>query len=276
MPNGLPFIVSMPRLPMNYAHIPIPPADMIRHYAALLHRMLPGSVVGSYLHGSIALDAFDARMSDIDVLTVLADEPSADQIRLIRALHRELRRYDPWGARFEGVYVPAQALGVRSTAPSHLYIQRGRPRGRHRLDPVARLLVRTRGITVTGESAGSVIPETSPEEIREEMARNLTIYWSAQARRPYLFLVTEVVDFAVSTLPRIHHTLRTGELIGKPQAVMQLRDREWEWKNLVDDVAARITGNAPRRALGGMSRAIATTRFIRAMIEEGNAYLRGV
>lgn len=259
---------------MNDERIPIPLAGVLRQYAMLLDEMLPGVVAGSYLHGSIALGAFNERTSDIDVLTVLAGEPSASQIRRIRQLHHDLRGHDAWGHRLEGLYVPAAALGILSTAPDHLYIKNGRLHGRHRLDAVACLLARGRGIVIAGEPAPDVIPETSPKEIREEMARNLNIYWAAQARRPYRFLATVAVDFAVGTLPRIHHTLRTGELIGKPQAMMELSGREWEWKNLVDDAMARASGHASRRAFGGIGRALAATRFIRAMIEEGNAYLR--
>jgi hypothetical protein len=102
------------------------------------------------------------------------------------------------------------------------------------------------------------------------MHENLSVYWAARAARPWLFLFDSMVDFAVLTLPRILHTLETGEIISKRAAASWLERRCPEWRSLVADTRGRFYPlRSSVRWRGRVRRAIATRRFVLAMIERG-------
>ena len=260
--------------------LPPPLQAPLRLYAALAESALGDDLVGVYLHGSVALGAFGARGSDVDFVTVVRREPGEAQARRLARAHRELLRATPWAWRMEGVYVPADALAPDAAGAGrlHLAVNRGWLRGRHRLPAVATLLLRERGVVVCGDAGtGRIFPPVGRAELDAEMWYNLNVYWAAQLRRPHMYLLTPVVDFAVSTLPRVLHTLDTGEIISKPRALALLAARDPEWRGLAAAALERLgvgaehaaaTGRSAR--LGPVARARAALSFIRAMIARGN------
>ena len=55
----------------------LPPSiqPLLDAYLNALNQELPGLVTAVYLHGSIALDAFDPHFSDVDIVAVLDHRP---------------------------------------------------------------------------------------------------------------------------------------------------------------------------------------------------------
>lgn len=248
--------------------VPPPLRAPLAHYAELARSAFGDALVGVFVHGSVALDAFDARGSDVDFLTVVRHRLDDGECARVATLHRELRRATPWGARLEGVYAAAgdlPAAGARGAGHRHPYVKRGRHRAgwTHELPAVARLMVRERGVAVWGTvPAAALIPPVSRSDLDAEMWYNLNVYWARQADRAYQFLYRPAADFAAATLPRVLHTLETGEIISKPQALALLAERFPEWGPLASP------------GLGRLARARTTVAFIRAMIERGNGRAR--
>jgi predicted nucleotidyltransferase len=76
------------------------------------------SLVGLYLFGSLATGDFDATVSDIDLLAVLADTPGEQLVARLRRMHADLAQANPrWDDRIEVVYISAQAW--RPAEPAH-------------------------------------------------------------------------------------------------------------------------------------------------------------
>jgi len=262
---------------MDDSRVPPPLRAPLRLYAGLVESALGDDLVGVFVHGSIALGAFGGPWSDVDFVTVVRREPEEREARRLAWAHRQLRRATPWGRRFEGVYVPLDALAATSPGAvrRHPYVRRGRyAGGRHRLTAVARLLLRDRGVEVCGggEEPAALFRAVSRAELDAEMWYNLNVYWAGQLHRPHLYLFAEAADFAVATLPRVLHTLETGEIISKPRALALLAQREPEWRAVAQAALARLEGRpAPRRrAADALARARTTLAFIRAMIARGN------
>ena len=78
------------------------------------------SLVGVYLFGSLATNDFDAAASDIDLLAVLADAPSARLASHLRRMHASLAEASPeWDGRIEVIYVSMHGLATCRTATDH-------------------------------------------------------------------------------------------------------------------------------------------------------------
>jgi hypothetical protein len=242
----------------------IPPSlrGPLADYRGRLERLFPGTLRGIYLHGSIALDAFDERRSDVDLLIVLERRISRDDADVLRRLHRLLRG-DSFGRMFDGLYAGGVGpLVVPDPSACHPYFNKGRFQGYHSLRPLVCALLRDRGVVVAGDAPERLFAPVPFEAIREEMMFNLRSYWAGKARRPYLFLFDAWVDFAVTTLPRILHTLETGEIVPKRDALRLLRERFGGFERLIDDVESRCADG--RSAWGDRPvRARCTVRLIR-------------
>jgi hypothetical protein len=76
------------------------------------------SLVGLYLSGSLASGDFDAAVSDLDVLAVLADRPSGRLVPRLRRMRAGLARANPaWDDRIEVIYISTHGLATCRTTP---------------------------------------------------------------------------------------------------------------------------------------------------------------
>jgi predicted nucleotidyltransferase len=87
------------------------------------------SLVGLYMFGSLASGDFDAAVSDIDLLAVLADSPSERLAPRLRRMHADLAKANPeWDGRIEVVYISAHALArCRTDTTTIAVISSGEP-----------------------------------------------------------------------------------------------------------------------------------------------------
>ena len=68
------------------------------------------SLVGLYLFGSLATGDFEAGVSDIDLLAVLAGGPDEQLVPPLRRMHADLAPHPAWDDRIEVVYCSRQGL----------------------------------------------------------------------------------------------------------------------------------------------------------------------
>ena len=231
---------------------------------------------GAYLHGSIALGAFDPVSSDADFLIVLDSIPSAADERRIADLHRQLQRRHGAARKLEGIYVAATDLAARDLESPRPYVKHGRLRGKgHRFGATARHMVREHGVALAGPEPRELVPAVPRGDIDAEMDFNLNVYWHGRQRQAYRFLFDAGVDFAVLTIGRILHTLENGTMISKRAAADYLDARFAEWRPLVGEVRGRF--HPDRRSPGPFARplrAVRTYRFVDSMIAFANERYR--
>jgi hypothetical protein len=75
---------------MNDVRIPKSIRPLLHDYMGLLSDRVPDLAEAFYLHGSIALNAFNDRLSDIDFITVLRHRPTADELTHLRTIHQTI------------------------------------------------------------------------------------------------------------------------------------------------------------------------------------------
>lgn len=90
--------------------IPEPIRPLLQNYLQLLVHHTPDLAAACYLHGSIALNAFNERLSGIDFLTVLHRSPTSQEIMHLQAIHKSLTTtYPHW--RLDGSYIQWHDVG---------------------------------------------------------------------------------------------------------------------------------------------------------------------
>jgi len=68
------------------------------------------------------------------------------------------------------------------------------------------------------------------------MRYNLDVYFAGKLKRPYLYLSSAAVEFAITNLCRILATIEDGEIISKSASLKVWRDRlPVQWQRLLDE-----------------------------------------
>ncbi len=257
---------------------PTLPDSLARLVEAYLDALAPlrPRVLGVYAHGSLALDAFEERASDIDAIVFTDGSLPSDDVARLSEIHRRLHRTHPLAARLDVAYVPFGDLGRNAAAVAPHPVARDgrfRPAGRGDLNAVTWWLLKHHGLALLGPPTTALPIAVAWEDVRRAMRDNLDGYWAAKAARPYLFVSDFWVEFAVTTLCRILSTLEDGEIVAKTVALDLWRGRLPErWRPLVDE-ARRLRHDpaAPSRYRSRLGRARAALAFVAFARERGRA-----
>jgi Domain of unknown function (DUF4111)/Nucleotidyltransferase domain len=99
------------------------PWAMVDAVREAIVRVTGSSLVGLYLFGSLATGDFEAGVSDLDLLAVLAGGPDERLVESLRRMHDDLARAHPaWDDRVEVVYVSRQGLASCRTATTTIAV----------------------------------------------------------------------------------------------------------------------------------------------------------
>ena len=246
--------------------LPISVQPLIDWYLNALEPLRP-RFYGIYVYGSIALDAFEERESDIDLVALTQGEWTASELAQFSALHTALLQEQPMSTRLDVQYVPLSDLGRRDTSAPHPLLREGAfalESDHGDLNAVTWWILKHRGIRLLGPEPADLPLEVAWQELLAAMRYNLDGYWAGQARHPHLFLSDYWIDFAVTTLCRILTTIEDGEIIGKSAALTRWRSRLPErWRLLIDEAwRVRHQPAAPVLYRSPLERADETLAFL--------------
>ncbi|WP_172173306.1 nucleotidyltransferase domain-containing protein [Brevibacterium sp. CT2-23B] len=264
---------------------PLPPdaATAIRSYLRAADRILPGGVIACAVTGSIALGAYRPGRSDIDLVAVIADEwlDRPDLIRRLRLLHlSQVPRLVVETARGRGVSACCNTVFIAESEVSRP-VTEIRPIASHTgeifdahgafdVNPVIWRELVDGGITVRGRPIAAWDLDAQPEALRPWVRTNLREYWTPLAaqlrdrpqRTPRTLvhrLLTSPRGLSAGTVAwcvlgpaRMHHTLATGEIIGKEAAGRHALDAFPQHAPITEVALAKVRGaripSAPSRA----------------------------
>ncbi len=257
--------------------IPLSLQPLINAYLSALeplHRLF----YGIYIHGSVALDAFEEQASDIDIVAIMQGEWTSHELVTFEAIHTQLLREYPLSKRLDVLYIPFCDLGKQEEASPHPLLRDGvfvsaAPGG---LNAVIWWMTKHQGIRLLGPACSALPVEVSWKDVLAAMHFNLDGYWAGKAKRPYLFLADYWVMTAVATLCRILTAIEEGEIITKSPALTRWRDRlPAHWHPLLDE-AWRIrhaphTPSPYRSRLNRMSMTLAFVKYSRGRGHQGLA-----
>jgi hypothetical protein len=160
--------------------VPLAVRDMTEAYIEGLDKCLPGLIVGVYLHGSAALEAFDAQ-SDVDFLAIIRRKLTCEELVQLTDLHCELNEHYP-PFIMEGSYVTNEDLGQSIQAPYFDGFMMT-PASIGALNPITWWVIQERGICLRGLTPKNLTFQVSESDLISYVYENMTSYWKKRVRR---------------------------------------------------------------------------------------------
>jgi predicted nucleotidyltransferase len=192
--------------------------DLLGHAAATLGP----NFVGGYLHGSFANGSFDAH-SDCDVLIPVHEPITADQEKVLRALHEEIFDRDAhWNKHLECAYpVLAELSTLDGLGRDWLTVEDGGGElvwSQACNNEIVRWEMVEYGMTIVGPPAASLVEAIEPNTIRAGAWSHARVFlpelqtWSTLD-------VAWTQRYAVSILSRFLRNFHTGRVSSKLAAL---------------------------------------------------------
>jgi hypothetical protein len=259
--------------------VPAPIQPLLAAYLAALDQALPDLMAACYLHGSLALDAFDPQLSDIDFITVVSRACTPDDIARLRAIHQEIAQcYPQWP--LEGSYLQWQDLGQlgdsRTPAPYH-HDNTFHASGTFDANAVTWWVLKHQGIALRGPAPAALDFSMSWDALIAEMAQNLNSYWAswttslAQIAR---LLTDDGIQWAVLGVLRQFYTFREHAITSKigagAYALTQLPAR---WQPIIQEALNLRQQTGPSTYRSRIFRAWEAVSFLKHIIHVCNAAL---
>lgn len=149
--------------------MPLRPPPIVVTFTDRLHDLMGERLLAVILGGSWSMGDFVDGRSDLDLLVVLSDELSPRDVDRLGRLHDALQVEEPDASQLEGDYVPREWLtAIGSTRPVPVFRHgklQSRPEMMLSADNIANM--RLDGIAVYGPRPADVLPEVTPDEVRE-------------------------------------------------------------------------------------------------------------
>jgi hypothetical protein len=253
---------------------------LLHDYLNLLARSVPDLAEACYLHGSIALDAFNERLSDIDFVTVLRRIPTSKEIVLLENIHQILSTTHPnW--TLDGSYLQWNDLGRLSDAidPSP-YVADGvfHPQGYRDINLVTWWVLKHYGIAILGASPQSLSFTVSWYELVARMQDNLNTYWRNWTRSPIRLsqLLTDYGgQWVVLGVLRLWYTFCENEITSKTGAGRYaLSHLPARWHPLIQEAINLRDDCEHKLYMSRIRRAYHAVKFLRYIIDLCNDRLQ--
>jgi hypothetical protein len=259
------------------SRVPAQIRPLLEEYICSLDKELPGFVTGLYLHGSIALDAFNEDHSDIDFIAFISRQTTDDDFERLTEIHQEIAaRYPRWA--LEGSYLQWDNLGrlEDTTVPSPVHHDGKLERAqKFDVNSVTWWVLKNRGITLVGPSPESLDLVVDWDVLVTRMKRNLNTYWASFTKKPKLiaWLYSDYgVQWVVLGVLRQYYTFVEGDITSKTgsgeYALIHLPSR---WHRVIRE-AIRIRAQEPTSLYKSKHvRAVDAYLFLKYVIRTSNA-----
>lgn len=247
---------------------------LLHSYVKRLQHALPDGITTIYLHGSIALGAFDDSRSDIDTLVVLSRPATIQDLQALAALHQALAKAFPrWLLEVSYIQIADLGQAEEKIAPHPIHHDNHlMPDGKFDTNPVTWWILKHKGIALVGADPQSLPYIQEWDTLRTYIHRNMNRYWATYdthlSRKLTLFMDTGIAWMVLGVL-RQYYTLREQEITSKVGAgEYALQHLPADWHPLIHDALDIRQGRRPSRYASRFTRARAALRFLRYIITE--------
>jgi len=199
-----------------------------------------------FVAGSLATGDYVPGVSDLDLVAVVDGAVDGGRLASLIGLHRELDGGIAAGLDLGCAYVDDRSLLDRSAL--HPMWTHGEL-VRRTLSGVTRAELAHHGFAVIGRAPQEVLPPVTGADVRSAARAEICGYWAWAAHRPWMWLNPLIADLGLTSMARGRHSLRTGALLTKTQAVESAGAPRW----LIEQLRARRRGQevaSPRLLTG--------------------------
>jgi hypothetical protein len=245
---------------------------VLQDYIGLLHDVLPDTIEGLYLHGSVALNAFVEDSSDIDFITIISRRLEHDELEILSTIHERIsKKYKK--PEMDGVYLLWEDVGLlynqdQSDVTEFPYYNNNKLLiGPYfNFNPITWILLKQRGINIIGPNPSLLDLEISPIQLKTFVLDNMNTYWAERVRlveqsvEKLLNLSQEELDieieWTVLGLLRQFYTLKENGIISKLESgEYGLRHIPKEWHEIIRE-ATNIRMGAKEKLFGSKKASI--------------------
>ena len=214
------------------------PAVVLTRLAAELAEVLGDDLLSLALHGSSALGDFTPGRSDLDVLAVLATDPTAATLARLNHVHARLDTDFPeWNGHVEVDYVSAEAVEdvVQGTDEPHRMIRISPGEPLHEVEASRHYVLNWAAALQADQPIAGVAPSAVLPTIDRRLIHQVVIqHVRAWPEWVHDMQATGGQAYAVLTLCRAAETLATGRQVSKLAAANAGKSRFPEWSALID------------------------------------------
>lgn len=169
------------------SRIPTIIQPLLADFLAQIEARLPDVLDGFYIHGSIALGAFNPRSSDIDFIALLKHAVTEAEFERLRQIHESITtRYPQWS--FEGSYLQAADFGRTEPPASNPYPLHHDGKLELSMDfdqnAVTWWLLKHHGIMLTGKPVETLDLKVETDILVRWTKGNLNRYWATYTYKP--------------------------------------------------------------------------------------------
>ncbi len=259
----------------RYQRIPKVLHPLLGKYLRQVSKRLPGFLTGFYLVGSLALDSFNERFSDIDFVGVISRRASRDDLESLQVIHRAVEKeYPRW--KMEGSYFQEGDLGrVEGVEPFPSYHDgRLRIRELYKLFSIDWWELKNGGIALLGPPPQELAFTVDWDLLIERMRQNLNSYWAGWAYKPIrlAYLLTNWgIQWSVLGVLRQYYSFRENTITSKTGAgLYALEHLPPERRKIVQEAIDLREGGKESGYRSRIGRALEARDFLRFVIRVCN------
>jgi hypothetical protein len=241
-----------------------------------MEQQLPGLLVGFYLHGSLALGAFNECSSDIDAVAVISRRCTTSDIDALKALHQTIQTKYP-RPFLEVITLQASDLGKEEDQIEPFpYAHDGdlEPSGHFEINSITWWILKNRGITRLGTPATDLNFTVDWDVLIANMRVNLNTYWRSYTNNPRYIaaLFSDYgIQWAVTGVLRQYYSFRESGITSKDGAGLYALDHVPErWHRLIQEALNIRSETRPSLYRSPIVRGRDAFNFLKFIIRESN------
>jgi hypothetical protein len=258
------------------SRLPQPIQPLIEDYISLVNKQLPNWINGFYLVGSIALDEFNERFSDIDFVAILNRRASAGEMDELRGIHRIIaRKYAQW--EMSGSYIQPHDLGkLGNELEPHPHYYDGvlQLHANSDLNSVTWWELKNHGISILGKAACELPFSVDWDLLIRNMRENMNSYWAGWTNQPTRILKMYSnwgIQWAVLGVLRQFYTFNESSITTKVRAGQYaLGCLPAHWHRLIREAIAIRNGQQRSAYRLRAARMIEAVNFLKYVIQRCN------
>jgi len=204
-----------------------------------IQALLEDTVIGVYLYGSLTYGDYNPGRSDIDLMVIVKEPLTKDEIEAVTQLHRTFESDNPqWHHRIEASYTPVSFLSlVLPPKQPRPYYGEGKmwTEADYGNEWIINLyLLDKYGITLSGKDIHELIKDVDIKDVQEACVRDLYKEWEPKLRESDWLENSHYQSYLVLNLCRILYTVSNADAKSKRVSADWVNEMYPQWQELID------------------------------------------
>ena len=212
--------------------------ELLSFAANSLKDILADALVGFYLTGSLSYNDFVPGRSDIDLLVIVKNPLSNQEIDRVKQMHLHIEtRYPQWAERIECSYLPVSELeNISPPKTPRPYMGGGifypeAPYGNEWI--INQWFLYKCSIAIIGPNFKTLTAPINIDDVRKACIADLFTEWAPKINEPEWLENSHYQSYLVLNLCRILHTVIRGDAASKSVSAKWVQNEYPEWSELV-------------------------------------------